>query len=108
MRGCTQTVKTRRLVILSAGTLGSPSILERSGICHLEVLKKAGTKAMAALWDVNDNYQDQQLITYFQRATPHPNEIVDGTIAGRINLIALIANNKRRPTVADVAALGPK
>lgn len=51
------TALARRLVVLSAGAFGSPSILERSGIGSREVLDKAGVKQVVDLPGVGHNYQ---------------------------------------------------
>ncbi|KAH9891941.1 alcohol oxidase-like protein [Cubamyces lactineus] len=56
------TAKARRLVVLSAGTFGSPAILERSGIGSPDVLNKIGVKQIACLPGVGENFQDHQLI----------------------------------------------
>ncbi|KAJ6541250.1 GMC oxidoreductase-domain-containing protein [Mycena vulgaris] len=53
-----RTVKARRLVVVSAGTMGSPLILERSGIGKKEILEKAGISLVHELSGVGENYQD--------------------------------------------------
>ncbi|KAJ7758182.1 GMC oxidoreductase-domain-containing protein [Mycena maculata] len=53
-----RTVKARKLVIVSAGTMGSPLILERSGIGRKDVLDKAGIPVISELPGVGENYQD--------------------------------------------------
>jgi alcohol oxidase len=55
-------VKASRLVVLSAGAFGSPSILERSGVGSLEILKKNGVKELVDLPGVGENYMDHNLI----------------------------------------------
>jgi len=49
-------VKASRLVVLSAGAFGSPSILERSGIGGKEVLEKNGISQLVDLPGVGENY----------------------------------------------------
>ncbi|KAI0759054.1 alcohol oxidase-like protein [Fomes fomentarius] len=56
------TATARRLVVLSAGTLGSSAILERSGIGAKRVLERAGVEPIVDLPGVGENYQDHQLI----------------------------------------------
>ncbi|KAI0759053.1 alcohol oxidase-like protein [Fomes fomentarius] len=56
------TAFARRLVVLSAGTFGSPPILERSGIGANGVLKKFGIKQLVELPNVGENYHDHQVI----------------------------------------------
>lgn len=43
--------------MLSAGSLGSPAILERSGIGAKSVLEKNGVKQIVDLPGVGENYQ---------------------------------------------------
>ncbi|KAJ7899374.1 GMC oxidoreductase-domain-containing protein [Mycena leptocephala] len=52
------TVKARRLVVVSAGAMGSPGILERSGVGRKDVLEKAGVPVVSELSGVGENYQD--------------------------------------------------
>ncbi|KAJ6556780.1 GMC oxidoreductase-domain-containing protein [Mycena vulgaris] len=61
-----RTVKARRLVVVSAGTMGSPLILERSGIGKKEILEKAGISLVHELSGVGENYQDHPFY-----ASPH-------------------------------------
>lgn len=58
-------VKARREVILSAGSVGSPQILQLSGIGPAEVLKQAGVEVVHDLPGVGGNLQDH-LEIYFQ------------------------------------------
>ena len=51
------TARARRMVVLSAGTFGSPAILERSGIGSPEVLKKISVKEIVDLPGVGENFQ---------------------------------------------------
>ncbi|KAF4441813.1 hypothetical protein F53441_11898 [Fusarium austroafricanum] len=52
------TIKARKEVILSAGSIQSPGLLEMSGIGQTEVLAKAGVKKLLDLRGVGENYQD--------------------------------------------------
>lgn len=51
-------VKARLMVVLSAGPLNTPLVLERSGIGGREVLHKAGTTCVVDLPGVGENFQD--------------------------------------------------
>lgn len=62
--------KARKLVIVSAGTLSSPLILQRSGIGDPEKLKKAGVKPLVDLPGVGLNFQDHYLTFSTFRAKP--------------------------------------
>jgi len=56
--GVHETIRARREVILSAGAVASPAILERSGIGNGEVLKAAGIEVVHHLPGVGMNLQD--------------------------------------------------
>ncbi|KAF8245155.1 alcohol oxidase [Wilcoxina mikolae CBS 423.85] len=56
------TIRAKKLVIVSAGALGSPCILERSGIGNPTVLAAAGVEPIVSLPAVGTNYQDHNLI----------------------------------------------
>ncbi|CAG7565815.1 unnamed protein product [Fusarium equiseti] len=51
-------IKARKEVILSAGSIQSPGLLELSGIGQAAVLAKAGIKDLLHLPGVGENYQD--------------------------------------------------
>ncbi|KAJ7770632.1 GMC oxidoreductase-domain-containing protein [Mycena metata] len=54
-------VKARKLVVVAAGAMSSPLILERSGLGAKDVLEKAGVTVVAELPGVGENYQDHTL-----------------------------------------------
>ena len=60
-----------KAVILSAGAIGSPAILQRSGIGPAEVLKQAGVEVLLDRPGVGANLQDH-LEVYFQVACKQP------------------------------------
>ena len=64
-------VFAKKAVILSAGAIGSPAILQRSGIGPKQLLKKAGVKLRADRPGVGANLQDH-LEVYFQIACKKP------------------------------------
>lgn len=51
------TARATRFVVVSSGALGSPAILERSGIGAKDVLEKAGVKQLVNLPGVGSEYQ---------------------------------------------------
>lgn len=53
-----RTIKARREVILSSGTIGSPKLLEVSGIGNKDILEAAGVKSLIDLPGVGTNLQD--------------------------------------------------
>lgn len=57
--GKTMVVKARKEVILSAGALVSPLLLEKSGVGNKEILAAAGIKSVVDLPTVGENLQDQ-------------------------------------------------
>ena len=64
-------VKASREVILSAGSVGSPHLLQLSGIGPAEVLKVAGVEVVHDLPGVGGNLQDH-LEVYFQFRSTQP------------------------------------
>lgn len=63
--GQTKTATARREVILAAGSIGSPQLLQLSGIGPAEVLERAGVELVHELPGVGENLQDH-LEVYFQ------------------------------------------
>ncbi|KAI8347642.1 alcohol oxidase [Blakeslea trispora] len=53
-----QTLKARMEVILSAGAIGSPKLLEVSGVGNKDILSSVGVKALLDLPGVGSNLQD--------------------------------------------------
>lgn len=118
-------VSARRLVVISGGALGSPQILERSGVGHPEVLAKAGVPVNASVPGVGESYQDHQIMTYPYKTTAGPDETMDnvlgGLMTGTLDLEGMLERGdpllgwnavdmqcKLRPSDADVAGLGPE
>ncbi len=64
-KGQMHTVSARREVILCAGSIGSPNILQRSGIGPIPVLQASGVPVRRDLPGVGENLQDH-LEVYFQ------------------------------------------
>ncbi|KAJ7606670.1 GMC oxidoreductase-domain-containing protein [Roridomyces roridus] len=55
-------VKARELVVVSGGTMGSPLILERSGIGRTDILQRADIPVVVDLPGVGEGYQDHILL----------------------------------------------
>ncbi|GLA67121.1 hypothetical protein AtubIFM54640_010098 [Aspergillus tubingensis] len=113
-------VKARKLVISSCGAIGTPLLLERSGLGDEAILNKAGVPAVAHIPGIGRDYQDHHLLIQAYYSALEPTETFDAPLAGRINMEELIKTNapimgwngqdascKLRPTEADVTALGP-
>ena len=71
VNGKTETAATSNEVILSAGSIGSPHILQLSGIGDKEILEKAGVDVKHHLPGVGQNLQDH-LEFYFQYKCKQP------------------------------------
>ena len=78
-------VKASKLVVVSAGALGSPQILERSGVGNPELLKKLSIPLISDLKAVGEEYQDHHLILYPYKSTLEPEDTVDGILSGRVD-----------------------
>ena len=55
------TVRARKQIVICAGALGSPAILERSGIGERSVLERIGVEVKVDLPGVGMEYQDHQV-----------------------------------------------
>lgn len=114
-------VRARRLVVLSCGACGTPSVLERSGVGDPEVLRRAGVPGVADLPGVGHDYQDHNLVLIPYRSSIGPGDTLDSWLSGRETAESLIeardhrlgwngidAASKLRPSEAEVDALGPE
>jgi choline dehydrogenase len=63
-QGRVETLSARREVILAAGAIGSPQILQLSGIGPAEVLRAAGVPVRHELAGVGDNLQDHLQVRF--------------------------------------------
>lgn len=82
--GKTQQISARAEVILAAGAINSPQLLQLSGIGPGEVLAKAGVAVVHDSAGVGRNLQDHLGINYYYRASePTLNQQL-GTFAGQI------------------------
>ncbi|MNJ25647.1 Oxygen-dependent choline dehydrogenase [compost metagenome] len=79
--GLTHKVYCNREVLVSSGPIGSPHLLQRSGIGPQAVLKKAGIEVRHDLPGVGENLQDHSEI-YIQYACKEP-----VTLNGKMNLL---------------------
>lgn len=113
------TIKAKRLVVVSAGALGTPSILERSGVGSGALLQKLGIPVVSDLPGVGENYQDHHLMLYPYKSTLKADETLDGLLRGdtvaptsgernpMLGWNAIDLASKLRPTAAEAASLGP-
>jgi choline dehydrogenase len=69
LRGTTRlTATARREVLVCAGAIGSPQLLELSGIGDPELLRRHGIPVIAPLRAVGDGLQDHLCVSYFYRS----------------------------------------
>ena len=88
-----RSVKARKLVVLSAGAIGTPLILERSGVGNPDVLKKAGIEVVEDLPGVGNDYQDHHLSLWSYRTSLSPKECINGFADGRFDIAKAIAES---------------
>ncbi|XXH01816.1 hypothetical protein Hte_008177 [Hypoxylon texense] len=116
-----QTVRARKLVVVSCGACGTPSVLERSGIGARDVLERAAVPIIQELPGVGENYQDHNLIFYLFKSSLKPEETGDALATGRLPIEDAIAQKhphvgwniidicgKLRMTKDEIAAMGPE
>jgi len=82
VNGSKKTLKANKEVILCAGSIGSPQLLQLSGIGPKKVLNDAGVKIVHELSGVGENLQDH-LEVYFQYRCKKPI-----TLNSRLNLFS--------------------
>jgi alcohol oxidase len=112
------TIKARKLVVLSAGALGTPQILERSGVGNAELLKKLDIPVVADVPGVGEEYQDHNLIFYSYKTSLKPDQTLDDLHRGRLDFYEAVEKKdpivtwnavdlaaKLRPTDEEVAQL---
>ncbi|RYP12067.1 hypothetical protein DL767_011505 [Monosporascus sp. MG133] len=119
-QGLTQIVKARRMVVISCGALGTPLVLERSGIGDPDILSRAGVSTVANVPGVGRNYQDHQMVICSYDSSLTREETLDSVIrSGDLDIERLIARNdpilgwnsvdaycKLRPDETDIHGLG--
>lgn len=115
------TVRARKLVIVSCGALGTPAVLERSGIGRPDVIAKAGLSVVAENLGVGVGYEDHQLMGYAYKTNLGPRDTLSDMIFGLLSPEMIFterpeilgyngqdATGKLRPIDEEVAALGPE
>lgn len=113
-------VKARKMVVLSSGALGTPQILERSGVGNADRLKTLGIPVVSNLPGVGENYQDHNLIGFPYKTTLSPEQTLDSLLGGHISVPSAMKERnpilgwnscdlaaKLRPTDEEVEQLGP-
>ncbi|RWQ97353.1 putative choline dehydrogenase [Paecilomyces variotii] len=90
-------IRARRLVVLASGALGTPQILERSGIGGKELLDKLGIPLISDLPGVGTNYQDHNALTYPYKSSASAEETLDGIVSGRLGLEEALEKKNAAP-----------
>ena len=94
------------MVIVSCGGLGSPLVLERSGIGHAPLLNKLGIPVISDLPGVGENLQDHHLMAYPYKTNLTPQETLDGIFSGRVSFSEAIdeKNPQRSWNAGDISS----
>ncbi|AZC36822.1 GMC family oxidoreductase [Pseudomonas chlororaphis] len=86
-QGQPQTFKARREIILSAGSIGSPSILQRSGIGPAALLQRLGIGVAHELPGVGGNLQDHlQLRLIYKLENARTLNQIAGSVWGKLGM----------------------
>ncbi|KAI3615030.1 alcohol oxidase [Moniliophthora roreri] len=118
-------VKARKYVVLSGGTLGTPQILERSGVGDSKLLQKLDIKVVSDLPGVGEEYQDHYTTLSIYRVS-NESFTTDDFLRGdkeaqkelftewetspekaRLSSNAIDAGFKIRPTEEELKEMGP-
>ncbi|KZV71491.1 GMC oxidoreductase [Peniophora sp. CONT] len=119
-------VRANKYVVLSSGTLGTPQILERSGVGSKDLMQKLDLKCVSDLPGVGEQYQDHYTTLSIYRVaeeTPTLDAFLRGDPEARKELFqewemsperarlssnAIDAGFKIRPTEAELKEMGPE
>ncbi|KAI9435619.1 alcohol oxidase-like protein [Lactarius psammicola] len=113
----TRNVRGTKLVLISAGSFGSPGILERSGIGAKDVLERVGVQQRVDLPGVGENYQDHNILCNNYFASDEAQSLAgifrneEGAIDVQEEILthnSIDAGIKWRPKPSEVAELGPE
>jgi choline dehydrogenase-like flavoprotein len=88
------TVKARKLVVVSAGALGTPQILERSGVGNAKILQNLSIPVVADVPGVGESYQDHHLTIYRYKASIEPQETLDSMTGDRLDMSQVTQSQK--------------
>ncbi|KAI0023723.1 GMC oxidoreductase [Xylariomycetidae sp. FL0641] len=116
-----RTVKARKLVAVCCGVLGTPPVLERSGVGNPLILEKAGIRPLVAdVPGVGENFHDHNIKLYGYKSSLRPEETIDAVQAKRVDPEQLMRDRdpimgwnaedvhcKIRPSASELAALSP-
>jgi choline dehydrogenase len=104
--GSNLTASARREVLLCAGAIGSPQLLELSGIGDPQLLRRLAIPVVAALPGVGRGLQDHVCVSYFYRSrVPTLNDEL-GPFLGKARAALLYALRRRGPLAMSVNQAG--
>ncbi|KAH0564862.1 hypothetical protein GP486_001756 [Trichoglossum hirsutum] len=124
--GLPTVVRARKLVVVSAGALGSPLILQRSGVGNEKKLSSLGIPTVSAVNGVGTNYLDHSTILTTYHSNAKPEDTLDGLVSGRLPFEEALREKslsastyilgwngvdggaKLRPSPEEVKAMGPQ
>ncbi|KAK4140129.1 alcohol oxidase-like protein [Dichotomopilus funicola] len=76
-----RSVRARKMVVVSCGSLASPSVLERSGVGSASVLRRARVEQIVAdLPGVGEGYHDHPLILHSYHTALEPSETINSAL----------------------------
>jgi alcohol oxidase len=114
-------ITAKKFVVVAAGALGTPQILEKSGIGQREHLTRLQIPVVANVPGVGENYQDHHLCILPYKTSLAPEETNDALLSGRIDFMKAVEEKnsilgwnsidlgaKLRPSDAEVESLGPE
>lgn len=114
----THEIKAKKMVIVSAGTLGTPLLLERSGVGNKEKLVEAGIDVISNLEGVGEEFQDHNTMLLSYYTSLKPNETYDDLLNGQTTFEKMLGEDhdmlawnaaeitsKIRPTEKEVESI---
>ena len=102
----TRTVKATREIILSAGAIQSPQLLQISGIGPRDLLKQYGIKVVKALDGVGAHLQDHLGVNYYYRASEPTLNAQLGTPLGQLIAGIKFLLTRKGPLTLSVNQMG--
>ena len=114
-------IKAKKIVVTSAGNLGTPLLLERSGVGDRNVLSRTGINVIVDLPGVGKELQDHNTLMVSYYTSLNPDETYDGLLNGKTSYQKLLdekspmlawnsaeITSKVRPTDEEIdSLLGP-
>jgi len=105
-KGTREIIQARQEILLSAGAIQSPHILQLSGIGPRNLLNKFGIKLIKENNNVGNNLQDHVGINYYYKATEPTLNSVLGTRIGQLIAGLRFLINRTGPLTLSVNQMG--